>query len=205
MNIGKTARRLFNGHYETMATDHCNTCHVGTWFINRQQHLAEEAGGFKLKTLFDRFRNKGRASATKKAATPAAARTATQTVAAPRAACKILVVSKGTSFSNEVMEYAIDMASKTRSSLVALNLDENGHNFSQFENTCASNIDGFSCRAAEAGLRFNHLVRSGAEDHVVADLHKEDSEFRYVMNDVVSESSTSRSIPVYTRATLRVR
>ncbi|MGE4292305.1 MAG: hypothetical protein AB7E32_08850 [Desulfovibrio sp.] len=204
MNIGKSARRMFNGHYENMATDHCNTCHVGTWFINRQQHLAEEAGGFKLKTLFDRFRNKARTNATKKnVAAPVARSTAQPAVARP--ACKILVVCKGTSFSNEVMEYAIDMAAKTRSSLVALNLDENGQNFTQFQSTCASNINGFSCRAAEAGLRFNHLVRTGVEDHVVADLHQEDAEFRYVMNDVAGESSRSRSIPVYTRATLRVR
>lgn len=204
MSIVNTARQFFIGHYDNMATDHCNTCHVGTWVINRQQHLADAAGGFSMKTLFNRFRNKVRAG--RKTAAPATTRAAqVQAAATQRAACKILVVSKGTSFSKEVMDYAIDMASKTRSCLVALNLDESGANFSQFETSCASNINGFSCRAAEAGLRFDHLVRSGAEDNVVADLHDQDAAFRYVMNDVVSESARSRSIPVYTRATLRAR
>lgn len=118
---------------------------------------------------------------------------------------KILVVSKGASFSGKVVNYAVEMAARTRSSLIALNLDEQGANFDNFCSQSEENISHFSSKAEEAGLLFAHVVKQGAEDSVVADLHNEDGELRYVMEDVVSERTTGRAIPVYTRAMLRVK
>lgn len=118
---------------------------------------------------------------------------------------KILVVSKGAAFSGNVVSYAVEMAAKTHSSLVALNLDEKGSDFNNFRSESEENIASFSAKAEEAGLLFAHIVKSGAENAVVADLHCQDSEFRYVMEDVANTKSTNKAIPVYTRAMMRVK
>ncbi|QGY42090.1 universal stress protein [Pseudodesulfovibrio cashew] len=128
---------------------------------------------------------------------------ATEAVRCDRPQCKILIVSKGESFSRGIADYAISMASKTRSSLVALNLDETGEDFKAFSDQARKNIEYFSCKAEDAGLAFCHEVRQGDEDSVVAKMHEKDP-FRYVMDDTAVASQRS-SIPVYTRATLRAK
>ncbi len=137
--------------------------------------------------------------------------------AAPRAAkaavcsceerreCRILIVCKGKAFSRVTADYAVTMAQKTRSSLVALNLDESGRDFEGFCNEAKRNIEYFSCRAKDAGLGFSHEVRKGAEDAVVAQLHENDPSFRYVMDDSAGLCRNRSVIPVYTRATLRAK
>ncbi|WP_320171162.1 hypothetical protein [Maridesulfovibrio sp.] len=118
---------------------------------------------------------------------------------------KILVVSKGAAFSGKVVSYAVEMAARTKSSLVALNLDEQGSDFGNFCSQSEENISDFSSKAKEAGLLFAHVVKHGKEDSVVADLHEQDGNLRFVMEDVATSKSAGRAIPVYTRAMLRVK
>ncbi len=118
--------------------------------------------------------------------------------------CKILVVCKGYAFSDGVMDYAVDMAAKTRSDLVALNLDTTGRDFPVFRAKAEENIDRFSDKAADAGLLFSHEVRHGEEDSVIDKMYQENS-FRYVMDDSAVACKNRRVIPVYTRATLHAK
>ncbi|WP_250645447.1 universal stress protein [Salidesulfovibrio onnuriiensis] len=129
----------------------------------------------------------------------------TQAVRSERTRCKILVVCKGYAFSDGVMDYAIDMAAKTRSDLVALNLDTTGRDFDGFQARAKENIDRFSDRATTAGLLFSHEVRHGDEETVIGTMHQEDARFRYVMDDTVVTCKNRKVIPVYTRATLRAK
>lgn len=150
-----------------------------------------------MKAFFKRF-------ATTRKEPVAATPTVEAAVRCERPQCKILVVCKGYSFSRGIADYAISMASKTRSSLVALNLDESGRDFPGFSREAEKNIEYFSCKAAEAGLAFSHEVRQGDEETVVAQMHEKDP-FRYVMDDSAVASKNRSSIPVYTRATLRAK
>lgn len=103
------------------------------------------------------------------------------------------------------MDYAIDMAAKTRSVLVALNLYEKSGDFTNFRVDSEKNVSIFSCKATEAKVQFSHIVRQGAEDAVVSLLYTLDPAFRYVIDDVVCEGPRKKEIPVYTRATLRAK
>ncbi len=152
-----------------------------------------------MKAFFKRF-----AGTRKEAVAVSPTPTVEAAVRCEQSECKILVVCKGYSFSRGIADYAISMATKTRSSLVALNLDESGRDFAGFSREAKNNIEYFSCKAVDAGLAFSHEVRQGDEEAVVAQMHEED-QFRYVMDDSAVISKSRSSIPVYTRATLRAK
>ncbi|CCO25525.1 hypothetical protein [Maridesulfovibrio hydrothermalis] len=199
----QSVKCFLDRHYDTAVKNRCNTCNVGTWAINRKQSSSDnKERGFFLKTFLNRFRTKDQNSAAAQLKNDEVVDALSKST---RPGCKILVVSKGNSFSGNVVNYAVEMAAKTRSSLVALNLDEQGTNFSEFQAESKDNISSFSAKANEAGLLFAHIVKKGAEDSVVAELHCKDSEFRYVMEDVATTKSTKQAIPVYAHAMLRVK
>ena len=203
MATGQSFIGLLERFYASQATNQRNTCSVGTWAINRDQILnnQNDKGGF-LKNLLNRFRtNSGKTQVSEEKNTSLVNNLSESTCAGG----KILVVSKGAAFSGNVVSYAIEMAARTKSSLVALNLDEQGADFDNFCSKSEQNISKFSDKAQDAGLLFAHVVKQGAEDSVVAALHEEDEQVRYVMEDVNSQKSTGRAIPVYTRAMLRVK
>lgn len=200
MALFNSMRKMVNRHYRALAETNCNTCHVGAWVIGREQHFSEASGGCSMKTFFKRLVGSRGAAATCECAQPGKT-----SADCERSRCKILVVSKGYAFSDGVVEYAVDMAAKTRSSLVALNLDEHGHDFDGFRAEAQRNIEQFSCKASDAGLLFEHEVRHGNEDTVIDQMYKEDAQFRYVMDDSAAVCKSRKVIPVYTRATLRAK
>ncbi len=203
MTGSRAVRNFFSNQYEAKAKIQCNTCNVGTWVINREQHLYETRTGreFFLVGFIRSMWAKNSKTATVQTTTKTAVTSSPETCKE----CKILILCKGCTFSKDVIDYAIDMASRTRSSLVALNLDETGANFSKFRAESENNVASFSCKAAEAGLNFAHVVEQGAEDLVVERLHSQDESFRYVMDDVVSTTTPKQPIPVYSRAMLRAK
>lgn len=200
MAFFNTMKGWMDKHYDAKAATKCNTCHVGAWVIGREQHFAEKSGDISMKTFFQRF--------TRNTSTVANAALAEDTETAERAErpqCKILVVCKGMEFSSGVIDYAINMAARTRSSLVALNLDEGGRGFERFRAEAQNNIGRFETKAKAAGLLFKHEVRRGSEDTVIDAMYREDDTFRYVMDDTAAVCRNRRVIPVYTRATLRAK
>ncbi|ACS78450.1 hypothetical protein [Maridesulfovibrio salexigens] len=193
---------LLERYYASKAANRSNTCNVGAWAINRDQALVDptEREVFLI-TLFNRFLSGN----TKKEVVQKDNNELVNGLS--ECTCsggKILVVSKGAAFSGKVVSYAVEMAARTKSSLIALNLDERGSNFTDFCSQSEKNISHFSTKAKEAGLCFAHVVKQGAEDSVVAELHNQDEELRYVMEDVIRTQNAGTTIPVYTRATLRV-
>ena len=123
----------------------------------------------------------------------------------PSTACsKILVVCKCTAFSDEMMQYAATMASRTHSEIVALSLDEKENDFDQFSAQARTNIKRFAQEAKKLGLTFSHLVSHGQEEKVLDTLYAKDAGYRYVMDDMPALMGKTHSIPVYSRVSLRV-
>ena len=200
METKQFIKYFFNKHYDEMAKKHCNTCCVGTWAIN---HLEPQSGAVIKRHTLSRFLKRLRSAKHKQASsTKRIDKPIRSSVKRTPLECKILVVSKGCSFSKNVMSYAIKMATKTKSGLVALNLDEQGINFHKFSSKSEANISDFSDKAIEAGVRFSHVIQQGAEDSVVAKMHCGKANFRYVMDDIKG-SKKAKTIPVYTRSVLR--
>ncbi|WP_319777098.1 hypothetical protein [Maridesulfovibrio sp.] len=193
---------LLERYYATKAANQCNTCNVGAWAINRDQTTNDPKDReVFLKTLLNRFLNNSGKSEVSQEENNELVNNLSECTCEGG---KILVVSKGAAFSGKVVNYAVEMAARTQSSLIALNLDERGSDFNNFCSQSEENISHFSAKAEEAGLLFAHVVKQGAEDSVVAELHNQDKKLRYVMEDVARNKSASAAIPVYTRATLRV-
>jgi len=198
MPLFSALKKMVDTRYEAQAATNCNTCNVGAWVIGHEHYLLEKSGGLSMRELFNRITGKRNSA-------PAVIPTVTEAPRCERQQCKILVVCKGYSFSRGIADYAINMAKKTRSSLVALNLDESGRDFTGFEAEAKRHIEYFSCKAADANLSFCHEIRQGDEDTVVAQMHESDPQFKYVMDDSAVVSKSRSSIPVYTRATLRAK
>ena len=192
---------LVDRHYRALAAANCNTCHMGAWVVCREHHLLEQSGGFSMKAFFKRLSG----NRTKTVSNSNMVMDNAVSECEQDQQCKILIVCKGEAFSRSIADYAINMAKKTRSSLVALNLDESGKDFQSFSCEARTNIEYFSCKAADAGLGFCHEIRQGEQDAVVEQMHVNDPQFRYVMDDTAVVRNNTRSIPVYTRATLRAK
>lgn len=205
MALFNSVKRVVDRHYAAQAAANCNTCSVGTWVVCHENHLLEKSGGSSMKTFFKRISGNRRKPVTPAPAAAATASAAADCVCGERQQCKILIVSKGQEFSRGIADYAVDMACKTRSSLVALNIDESGKDFDGFRSQAQRNIEYFNAKAANAGLAFSHEIQQGDENAIVARMHEKDPSFRYVMDDSAAVCKNRRSIPVYTRATLRAK
>jgi len=202
MSLFSAVKQMVDKHYAAQAAANCNTCSVGTWVVCHELHLQEESASSPLVTFLKGLKKSRRAHET--------ARTATTTAAAPTACgektqYKILVVCKDRKFSRSIADYAVDMARKTHSSLVAVNVDESGWDFEGFRSQAKRDIEYFSHKASDAGLCFRHEVRQGDESAVVAHMHEQDPGFRYVMDDSAAVCKNRSRIPVYTRAVLRTK
>ncbi len=200
MVLYMTMKNWVDKYYQGMADTHCNTCHVGAWSICREQYLLEKSGDGSMKTFFQRFTRNNSSDAN-----AALAQEVQNVPECDRPQCKILVVCKGSTFSQGVIDYAIDMATKTRSALVALNLDEDESDFAGFQARAEHDIQRFAYKASASGLHFSHEIRHGREDSVIDQLYKADSDFRYVVDDSAAVCRNKKIIPVYTRATLRAK
>lgn len=204
MALFSTFKRVVDRHYEAQAAANCNTCSVGTWVVCHENHLLEKSGGSSMKAFFKRIAgSRSQKNTRRESVTPAKA--AVAATCSDRQPCKILIVCKGHEFSRGIADYAVDMARKTRSSLVAVNIDESGKDFEGFSSQAKRNIEYFNAKAADAGLCFRHEIQQGDENAVVARMHESDPSFRYVMDDSAAVCKNRSSIPVYTRATLRAK
>ncbi len=110
---------------------------------------------------------------------------------------KILVISKQPMFSEDMIQYSLDMAAKRNAEIVALNLDEQERDFEKFQKQSRNNISAFLQKARKAGVCFSHMVCDGPEERVVEHLHAAIEGFSYVMDDVPALLGGDHTIPVY--------
>jgi hypothetical protein len=110
---------------------------------------------------------------------------------------KILVISKQPQFSEDMMTYSLEMATKRNAEIVALNLDEQERDFEGFQKMAQNNVTAFLQKAQEAGVCFSHMVCDGPEERVVEHLHAAIDGFTYVMDDIPAILGANHAIPVY--------
>jgi len=112
---------------------------------------------------------------------------------------KILVVSKDSSFTQAIIEYAVHMASKLNAKIVALNLDEKSQNFEAFKKQAREAALVFQAKAGERGVGFSHLVAEGEESAVIRQLHAKDKAMKYIIDDSPTYIEKGQHFPVYCR------
>ncbi len=97
----------------------------------------------------------------------------------------IVVVGSPSAFSDELMTYALDMAGRLKSSILALNLNaqKSDEYAAEFRNA-----------AQGKDIPFSHLVCAGQQDQVVEALSRKHPNLQYVMSE---PRPTARAIPVY--------
>jgi len=115
----------------------------------------------------------------------------------------LLVIGNGDSFSQRIIDYAIEMAERMAYRIVALNIapvpEETFRFFSpprnqmeEFEEIAAQNALLFKKAAEEHGLSFTHIVRFGETDSVIESLRKEYGEIDFVVSEPREEQAADR-------------
>jgi len=205
MALMKGLKRSMDRHYDKLAKTNCNTCDMGAWAINQSVAQAQPTEGAKMRSFFSRFRKDSKAIEPCAANAEAMCKQACCEDGPCEVCSKILVVCKCTAFSEEMIHYASSMAARTRSDIVALNLDEKEHDFDRFSKQAYKDIHCFARKAETQGVGFSHIVAHGQEEQVLDTLYAKDAGYRYVMDDMPALKGKTHSIPVYSRTPLRVR
>ena len=196
--------RSMEQHYNKLVKVNCNTCDVGTWAINKSAATTQQPWGTQMKSFFARFKKNTNDFVPCSTNTATAYACSASDDTSTQTRTKILVVCKCPAFSEEMMHYAATMASRTKSEIVALSLDEKENDFDQFRTQSQHNIGRFAQEAKNRGLTFSHLIFNGQEENVLDTLYAQDQGYRYVMDDMPALMGKTHSIPVYSRVSLRV-
>jgi two-component SAPR family response regulator len=116
---------------------------------------------------------------------------------------KLVVVGKESFFSEEIIEYAVDMAERMSYEIVALNTAplscETFNQSSSRDQICTDfqmlsklNVQSFREEAQKRGIPFSHVVKYTESSEVLRELRKEIGEFEFVVSqeeqDVVTDS-----------------
>ncbi|MDW7771379.1 MAG: universal stress protein [Desulfobulbaceae bacterium] len=122
----------------------------------------------------------------------------------------ILVFANGDSFSENLNDYALEMAKRLDYELLALHVteaplalsDEKRETaMSAFRESCLKNVKTLGQRADKIGVSFNHVIECGNPDSVVAKLHARYPGMRYVLTEpapgIVRSDAGRTEIPVF--------
>jgi hypothetical protein len=117
---------------------------------------------------------------------------------------RLVVVGKESVFSQEIIDYAINMAERMSYEIVALNTAplscETFIQSSSREKICTDfqmlaemNVAPFREEAERRGIPFSHVVKYTDSKEVLRELRKEIGEFEFVVSEEESESATDRA------------
>jgi len=108
---------------------------------------------------------------------------------------KLVVIGKESTFSKEIIDYAIDMAQQMSYEIVALNTaplscdtfkmfsDSRDRLCLDFQMLAEQNVQPFKEKAESLGIPFTHVVKYTDSDEVLAELRKEIGEFEFVISE----------------------
>jgi len=117
---------------------------------------------------------------------------------------KLVVVGKESQFSNEIIDYAIDMAERMKYEIVALNTaplscetfqksTSKDKIFMDFQMLAEQSARPFRKEAQRRGISFTHVVKFSESYEVLAELRKEIGEFEFVVSEEESNAASSRT------------
>lgn len=122
----------------------------------------------------------------------------------------ILVLNKGTVYSEVLMKYAIEMAQRLNTRILALNIMEVPSGLTReaseattrnFEKRVNQHIKRFAEKAEAKGIELDHIIRSGDEDQVLQELNNANSGIRYCLSEPGPETGVEARdescIPVF--------
>jgi gas vesicle protein len=116
------------------------------------------------------------------------------------AARRLLVIGRESVFSNEIIDYAIEMAERLSYEIIALNTAplscDTFRLFSSsrrqicedFESISKKNVIAFQNRAEEKGIPFMHVVKFSDSYEVLKVIKKEFGEFEFVVSEIEEDS-----------------
>jgi len=123
---------------------------------------------------------------------------------AMKVARQLVVIGKESTFSREIIDYAIDMAETMSYSIVALNTAplscdtmkqfqaSRDRLCSDFQMLSEMNAQPFCVEAEKRGIPFTHLVKYSESDEALAELRKEIGEFEFVVSEEENEKASDR-------------
>lgn len=117
---------------------------------------------------------------------------------------RLVVVGRESTFSKEIIDYAIEMAERMSYEIVALNTAplscETFWRSSSRDSICTDfqmlsehNVQPFREAAEEKGIPFSHIVRYSDSNEVLVELRKEIGEFEFVVSEEEQDAESNRA------------
>ena len=119
-------------------------------------------------------------------------------------ALKLLVMGRESTFSKEVIDYALEMAQRMSYEILALNtaplscetfkLFSSSHNqvCEEFKGMSEINADLFQKAAAEKGISFDHIVMFNEPEAALESITKEYGDIAFVVSESIEDRADSR-------------
>nr|WP_320016036.1 hypothetical protein [uncultured Desulfobacter sp.] len=107
----------------------------------------------------------------------------------------LVVATLESRFSDDMVEYALDMAKRMNYGIIAVNAANLTHDvtsffstsqeelYADFKDTTAKNVMPFEEKAAELGLKFAHTTSQADVDHAIADITKECGHIEFIISE----------------------
>jgi hypothetical protein len=117
---------------------------------------------------------------------------------------KLLVMGRESTFSKEIIDYALEMAQRMSYEILALNtaplscetfkLFSSSHNqvCQEFKNMCEKNARLFQEAASEKGIPFDHVVMFSEPEEALESINREYKEIAFVVSESVEDRAESR-------------
>jgi hypothetical protein len=131
----------------------------------------------------------------------------------------LVVASHDNRFSEEAIEYSLDMAKRIEYGIIAVNAANLTHRAidifpsaknticEDFRTSAIANAKAFSARAAEEGLQFTHVVKFVEIDDAIEEIRKECGEIEFIISEnqetqrapqrIENENKIARRLCVY--------
>lgn len=107
----------------------------------------------------------------------------------------LVVATLESRFSEEMVNYALDMAQRMDYGIIAVNAANLTHDlasffsapqeklYADFKETAVKNVVFFQEKAAELGLKFAHTISQADVDHAIADITKECGQIEFIISE----------------------
>ena len=107
----------------------------------------------------------------------------------------LVVATLESRFSDEMVEYALDMAKRMDYGIIAVNAANLTHDvtsffsttqeelYADFKDAAGKNVAPFEAKAAELGLKFAHTTSQVDVDHAIADITKECGHIEFIISE----------------------
>jgi hypothetical protein len=117
---------------------------------------------------------------------------------------KLLVMGRESTFSKEIIDYALDMAQRMSYEILALNtaplscetfkLFSSSHNqvCQEFKNMSEKNAGLFQEAASEKGIPFDHVVMFSEPEEALESINREYEDIAFVVSESVEDRAESR-------------